>query len=63
MNLNEMMQIILLTQDAKEVGWDFIVEDNKLKAVDANFNFDPVVFETEDQLSEWLEEQFDREAT
>ncbi|MCT8138198.1 hypothetical protein H1D32_10785 [Anaerobacillus sp. CMMVII] len=59
MNLEQVMQIVILTQDAKEVGWDFTIENNKLKAVDTNYNFDPIVFESEDQLLEWLETQFD----
>lgn len=55
------MQVILLAQDAKEIGWDFTVEDNKLTAIDGNFNHDPVKFENENHLLEWLEDQFDAE--
>ncbi len=62
MKMNELMQVIMLAQDAKEVGWDFVVENNELKAVDGNFAHDPVVFKSEDQLLEWLEDQFDAEA-
>lgn len=63
MELNEILQLIMLIQDAKDVGWDFIIEDNMLKAVDANFGNDPMIFKSEDQLLEWLEEQFDIEHT
>lgn len=62
MNYEEIMQIILLAQDAKEIGWDFTVEDNKLIAVDGNYNYDPVQFKNTDELLEWLEDQFDAEA-
>ncbi|RXJ04106.1 hypothetical protein DS745_01600 [Anaerobacillus alkaliphilus] len=61
MRLEEIIQVIMLTQDANKIGWDFKIENNTLKAIDRNFEEDDVVFKNENQLLEWLEDQFDAE--
>ncbi|MBU8906723.1 hypothetical protein [Desertibacillus haloalkaliphilus] len=63
MKYEDLAQIILLTQDAKNVGWEFSYEEEKLKAFDANFLHDSVEFNNESELYEWLEEQFNRAST
>lgn len=61
MRYEEIIQLVMLTQDAKAVGWDFVIENDTLKAVDHNYDKDPVIFKSENQLLEWLEDQFDEE--
>ncbi|UOE92572.1 hypothetical protein [Alkalihalobacillus sp. LMS39] len=60
MDYNQLTQIVLLTQDAKALGWDFSVEENRLTAIDSNYQEDPVQFDSTDQLLEWFEDQFDK---
>ncbi|WP_096200705.1 hypothetical protein [Bacillus sp. FJAT-45350] len=61
MKYEELKQVILLVQDAKNIGWDFTQDGKLLQANNGNYDHEPVTFTSEEQLLEWLEEQYDAE--
>ncbi|MEB1809379.1 MAG: hypothetical protein LPK26_19155 [Bacillaceae bacterium] len=60
MNYDQLKQIVLLTQDATDIGWEFFMDEGHLKARDNTYSQDTTTFQSEDHFYEWLEEQFDK---
>ncbi|WP_100398956.1 hypothetical protein [Bacillus sp. FJAT-44742] len=60
MTFDEIKQIILLTQDAKEIGWDFKSDDKFLSVQDENYVQGDKIFQSTDEILEWLENQHDK---
>ncbi|MFV8829096.1 hypothetical protein [Alkalihalobacterium sp. APHAB7] len=60
MNYDQLKQIVLLTQDAKDLGWEFFMDEGQLKARDNTYAQDTTAFHNQDHFYEWLEEQFDK---
>ncbi|WP_054636028.1 hypothetical protein [Thalassobacillus sp. C254] len=60
MTFDEIKQIILLTQDAKEIGWDFKSDGKFLSVQDENYVQGDKVFQSQNEILEWLENQHDK---